>query len=217
MPRRLAKWGTRLVIALLLGGSLFVGSARSAGATATGTGTLAGTGVQTTFPCINAGTGGCPGTFTGAAGLSLSGVGMGVINGLPAPYAAVWTPALGNFSLPFSGLDNCNVPNGVPPILSTLSGTFALSGGTLVYSGGVLAGATLTGNATLTRAGAGVAVVLGNLSITSGLGTFTVNLSGQIVGAGSAGFAFTSVPGTCPGTPAVTQGFALAGIALQPA
>jgi hypothetical protein len=147
--------------------------------------------------------------------MSLAGVGMGVVNGLPAPYAAAWAGVLNNFSYQPTMTDDCStVPNGVPALQGTAAGSFTVTGGTLTYPGGTLSGATLSGFLKWNRLGTAVTMSLTNLTITSALGSVSISLGVTISGVGAAGFAFTSVPPGC-GSPSVNQGFALAGITLE--
>jgi hypothetical protein len=196
---------------LLVSGTVFIGSAARAGASSTGGGVLTGTGVEMGAPCQQMA--GCQSPFTGSVTLSLAGVGMGVVNGLPAPYAAAWVGGLNNFSVQLTIIEPCMLePIGAPPMFATAGGNFTLSGGTLTYPGGTLSGATLSGAMKWSRSGTAVTMSLTNLTITSALGS--VSLASTISGVGVAGFAYTSVPPGCGGQP-VNQGFALSGIALQ--
>jgi len=139
---------------------------------------------------------------------------MGVLNGLPAPYAAQWVGGLNNFSYQSTIIETCAQPNGTPPLFASATGTFTLMGGTLTYPGATLSSATLSGALAWNRQGTVVTMFLTNLTITSALGT--MSLTSNITGVGAAGFAYTSVPPGC-GTPPVNQGYALAGITLQAA
>jgi hypothetical protein len=202
-----------LTVAVVLAVTMSVGFVRPVGATVTGGGTLVGVGVLTQFPCPDQIT--CPGNLGGTVALSLSGLGTTTTSGVPTPYTAVWA-GTGNFTSVFTARDFClaNLA-GLPPATGLATGTFTLSGGTVVYPGGTLASATLSGNLSWERYGTSLVILFTSLVISGGPGATTFNPAGNLVGSSPAGFVMTNGPGTCPAN-FISQNIAMAGVAIQP-
>lgn len=210
-----------MAAAVAIAGTLCLGSPRPADATMTGVGSFPLLTVTlNVFPCFG---GGCAGSATGTAALSLSGVGSATISGVPVPYTAVWAPTVSTLSAPLTYQDTCelNQPDGTVPLSGVGGGTFTLTGGSVVLGGAVLTPATLAGGFTFTRVANGLVITLSSLSITppGGSPVIAVNANnGLLVGQSAAGLVWTNGPGTCAASGQVLgQTATVTGMALQAA
>lgn len=208
----------RVGIALCAVAAIAPSVPRLAEASTTGIGSFSGTVAMSGYPCPSPN---CPGgSFTGTAGLTLSGFGTASLGGAgPAPYTAAWPSALGNLTIPsFTYATSCGIsPAGVPPLQGSGGGLFSLTGGTLILGGGTISNVTLAGMSAWQWTATALVVTLSDLTITTDAGTVAVNLTNQVLtGRSASGFVWTSLPGTCGGVPQPENAL-VAGVAVQPA
>jgi hypothetical protein len=180
----------------------------------TGGGVWGGTVTLLQYPCLN----GC--AFTGFSGWFAGS--MQVVNAAGMPtYTAVWPSGAGmNLTMGPGGAykePDCGLVPGGIPMTGTATGTFTVSGGTMLLNGAVVGVASLTGSFAYSRTAMAFLIETTNVALQNNgttVATSTGGIGGGVVGPPIEGAGDLPMPPSCSHIVVVTM--AMAGTYTQP-